>query len=354
MKILWVPFTKKSRVASVRLRCLYPVEWLRGRGHRVEVNADVGCADVDVTVFSKRYDSAAQRAARRLKLAGVSVLLDICDNHFYSVSDDSGSRRRCDDLKRMIECCSGVVTASETLNAVVREAIEGERPLTVIPDPVEDLVRLKHTAPVSDRLRWLEWRRFQAEVAALRNSGAVGLVWFGNHGVDYSKAGGLQDLGKLRGLLESRARMHPIYLSVISNNAERFRQIVSGWNLPTHYLSWTARYFGEALRLHDIALIPIERNPFTLCKTANRLALALSQQLAVVADAIPSYEPFRDVVVLDDWPEGLDRYLGDAADRRRTALNGRERVLNHLSIQRIGAAWEEVLEKNASGTTARK
>jgi hypothetical protein len=346
MRVLWAPFAAQSRVASVRLRCLYPAAWLRARGHDVSVVSSVAdVAGADIVIFSKRYDAAAIEAARRLRSRGAPVLLDICDNHFYAAQDRAEFRERRDNLLRMIECASGIVAASEELARVIGNHSPGAQVAAVIGDPIEDLRELRRSAPLRDRLAWLQWSRYRSRAMQLRQAGAVGLVWFGNHGVAYSEQGGMGDLVRLRALLERHAQQQPIYLSVISNSAARFAQLVDGWGVETLYVDWRARYFGAALALNDVALIPVEKNPFTLCKTANRLALALSQGLAVIADSIPAYEPYRDVSVLDDWEEGLQRYLADPARRREDARRGRDRVAADMNMDRIGAAWQATLER---------
>src|SRR5262245_25129608 len=116
MRILWVPFTAQSRVASVRLRCLYPAAWLRERGHEVTVaGRGMQLADADVAIFSKRYDAPALEAAQQLRGRGTPVVLDICDNHFYAADEQAGFRERRDSLLRMIECATGIIAASEEL-----------------------------------------------------------------------------------------------------------------------------------------------------------------------------------------------------------------------------------------------
>jgi hypothetical protein len=52
--------------------------------------------------------------------------------------------------------------------------------------------------------------------------------------------------------------------------------------------------------------------------------------------------------VLDDWDEGLTRYLSDPARRRQDAQRGRERVMSDMSLDRIGSAWQQALERCCS------
>ena len=334
-----MPFAASSRAASVRLRCLLPAAWLSAHGCEACVTGDPLSGRFDVVIFSKRYDAAARETARQLKARDTRVILDLCDNHFYNDSADERLAKRRDDLLAMIDSVDLVTVSTPALAEVVRNQSPSVPGIVVVPDPLEDLDELARRAPLQEYAHWPLWLLWRARVRLLRNRNAVGLVWFGNHGVDYSQQGGMSDLVRIRSVLERLSRHYPLYLSIISNNHDRFAEVTRGWSIPCLYLPWRALYFGKALRAHQIAVIPVENNPFTMCKTANRLALSLAQNLAVVADAIPSYEAFRDVAALDDWASGLERYLKDPAARARDAAAGADRVAREFSPGTVAEAW---------------
>jgi hypothetical protein len=300
-------------------------------------------AGFDVAVFSKIYDASAVKMARALATCGTRVLLDLSDNRFYSHVENERVAQRRANLISMVRSVHGITSSTETLARYIREYVPDAPPIVVIEDPVEDLQALAKEAALSEWIGLPSWLRWQSQIRSRRERGEIGFVWFGNHGVDYSISGGMGDLLKLRRTLESLAKLRQVFLSVISNSRRKFAALTADWSIPSYYLDWRALTFGRALRMHDIALIPVEKNPFTICKSANRLALALHEGLAVAADAIPSYEPFAGVTVLDDWGAGLRRYVEDGNFRVRQVEEGRRLVGDLFSPERIGSQWEAVL-----------
>src|SRR6187397_2996397 len=84
MKIGWKSRTVDPTVASFRYRVLKPIEALQRRGHSVELFSDDRMLEYDQVIFSKSYAQHEQKLARRLREAGKTVVLDLCDNHFYN------------------------------------------------------------------------------------------------------------------------------------------------------------------------------------------------------------------------------------------------------------------------------
>jgi hypothetical protein len=193
--------------------------------------------------------------------------------------------------------------------------------------------------------RWLEENQ---------TSGRTALVWFGIHGglnADY----GMLDLLKLRPILERMNRAYPLSLTVISNSRRKYVQAIKPWSIPTCYLNWHPDTVIPALRCHAIAVVPVSDNPFTRCKSNNRLALSLNAGLAVIADAIPSYEDFSEVCFLNGWESGLQRYITDSDLRRRHVQHGQKIVAREYSIEKISEKWRGffeslIAERRAPGT----
>jgi hypothetical protein len=93
--------------------------------------------------------------------------------------------------------------------------------------------------------------------------------------------------------------------------------------------------FCERFRQHDICILPINLNPYTRCKSNNRLALSLLLGVPVVADTIPSYEEFERYCLLDNWHENLRTYLKEsraAPAARRSGQRLRAQSLHGRSI----------------------
>ena len=345
MNLAWWPQTADTRVASARLRCFRIVEHLRGLGMAARVY-EPGSAAPDVLVLSKRYDAESLSHATALRArAGTALVLDLCDNHFYFESDPDGRlQRRADALRRAAANVQLVVTASQALADIVQDQAPGARAVKV----VEDAVEPPHAPSGWERLA--NWRAHR-ELRALSRwlaahpdvSAASRCIWFGNHGspgVD----GGLADLRRIRGDMEQAARQHgPLSLTVISNNPAKFADVTLGWSLPTHYMPWHPSTFSLAMMMHGMAMIPINVNPFTLCKTANRVLTAFQHGLAVVGDSIPSYAEFRDCAVLDNWDAGLGSYRLDAPSRQADIIQGRAIASGRFGLDAIAGQWLAVL-----------
>jgi len=336
----WWPHTTDSRVASYRLRCLQIVATLRDVGQDVSLYQPDGPAPT-VMVLSKRYDRQSVRQAVSLReRAGTRLVLDLCDNHFF-FKDDPEARfaDRADALREACSLSDLVIAASPALADVVRQEVPTAN-VAVIPDAVEQPAD-------SSGFRTLfrpaaAWRMRRLESFVRRTPRPRRVIWFGSHGSPGVDAG-LQDLAAIRGYLEKATASAPLCLTVVSNNTSAFETVTAGWKTPVFYLPWDASTFSQALRIHSLAIIPIGSNPFTRCKTANRVLTAAVHGLNVVADAIPSYEPMRDALVLDDWLYGLGAYLDDTSRRRDDQARLRAHAMTEYSLAQITQQWQETL-----------
>ncbi len=345
MKIRWWPHTADPRVASYRLRCLQIVAWLKRRGFDAALYRPDAAERPDLLVLSKRYDPATLDHALALREArGCRLLLDLCDNHLHVDNAEPRLLARADALKRALRAADQIVTASAALAEVVREACPTAARIAVIADAAEapfepvGLARLRH-GQAELALRGLAARLVRNGTPRPRR-----LLWFGNHG-SAGVEGGMADLQRIRATLEPAHAAQALSLTVISNDRAKHDQLMHGWRLPSHYLPWDAHSFSRAARLHGVALIPVGLNPFTRCKTNNRMATAFLHGLNVVADAIPSYQEFAGCAVLDDWPRGLGSYLDDAARRERDLVDAQALLRERYSLDRIATQWRAVIEE---------
>src|SRR2546423_10276756 len=77
-------FWNPSDSASVRVRCQAPCTALAGAGWSSELFSAQRARSYDLVVFQKAYDEHSVRLAEELKGRGVSLVLDLCDNHLYN------------------------------------------------------------------------------------------------------------------------------------------------------------------------------------------------------------------------------------------------------------------------------
>ena len=297
-------------------------------------------APPDVLVLSKRYDADSLDQAQALRARhGTRLVLDLCDNHFFSSTDAPAWQARAERLSIAARSVDLVVTSTEALAEVVRREAGAELRTTVIGDAAEP----PYTP--SPLARWPrpmdEWRLAEL-TRRLRPEQGCRLVWFGHHGIDYAE-GGMLDLAKLRPRLELASTLQALSLTVISNNRHKFDKLTRGWALPVHYLEWRPNTVSRALQMHQVALIPINPNPYTRCKTNNRLATALLHGLAVAADSIPSYQDFADDCALDDWEQGLQRLISEPVWRLSQVQSGVARIEREWQLNHLAEQWRQTL-----------
>lgn len=336
--VAWWPHTTDTRVASFRLRCRQVVSALRARRVRSWIYLP-GAAVPRVMVLSKRYDEQTLAHALDLKArSGMRIVLDLCDNHFFVPEDDSGTlRRRADQLRHAVRSVDTVITSSVELARAVTDHCPGVSTPSVVPDAVE----LPHWPSPST---WLMNPRLGKEMLqlsiAIRSSGvpmARRLLWFGSHGSPGIE-GGMSDLARIREPLERACSRSALWLTVVSNRREKYRELLEGWAIPSRYVPWRIETFSRIARWHSAAVIPISPNPFTNCKTNNRLATAFIHGLNVIADCIPSYEEFSSCAVLNSWVKGLGEYLEDS-DARASHLVTARHLLDHYSLSSVTDGW---------------
>ena len=349
-RIGWKPRFSDPRVASTRIRCLNPLSALQSGGYPVELFDRSRVGQYAAVVYTKLYDDATYDEAKALQKRGVRIVLDLCDNHFYNPNGLESLSKAGAQLKRMMALADELVASTAAMSEVMRAELSAPRKITIIEDAVETEIRGVKTS------FWDRWRartqlaKLQRRLAEGNLAGRTPLVWFGIHGGPNAEYGML-DLQKLRPLLENLNRTYPLSLTVISNSQEKYDRAIKSWPFPNYYLKWHADTLFSALRSHAIAVIPVSENPFTRCKSNNRLTLSLSVGLAVVADAIPSYQDFADVCFLSDWQRGLEHYLSDTELRRRHVERGQRIVDREWSIARLADKWREFFDNLLANRT---
>ena len=318
-------------IASVRYRAAIPARHLAARGIASRFSAaDHGVLEPtrpDVVVFVKAFGERDADLARRTAGAGVPVVLDVCDNVFAPGYRAHSS----ENLRRMAEVAAAVVTTGPALADVLRSELGADLRLHVVPDPVEKLDDVRGAARivVQQRLgRALRERRADIPRAlgtavtrgllpALRRSFPTTdttvlpqVLWFGNVG-SVEPRFGIVNLADIAADLEAAAREVRFRLLVVTGDQQAYRKHIRPLALETAFARWDRLTIFGYLRESEVAILPNSRDEFSICKSANRATLALSQGVPVVATRIPSLEPFAGSVLFDDFRGGILTYLRD-------------------------------------------
>lgn len=338
-RIGWIPSARDTAIASTRLRCALPCRYLREAGWSSELLDRRDPGGYDLVVFQKIYDEDAIQLARSLRDRGVVTVFDLCDNHFFNPEMVPLLTERVARLERMLESVDAISVSSEPLRELLTD-----RDATVIDDALDEL-NFGEERGIAERFRG----RLRAKERGLR------VAWFGNAGLE-SPPFGLVHLRKIMPVLEDFSRSSSLRLTVISNSREKYEKAIAGARIRSRYIEWQFRSFPSHFREHDICVIPIELNPFTVCKTGNRVALSLQLGVPVIADPIPSFQEFSDFILLGDWPASLERYASEPALRERHASEGRRYVEAKYTKARVIAQWSEFFEQllATAGRTQRR
>jgi hypothetical protein len=315
------PHTQNPNIASYRLRCLRVMEGLINQGIDVRLfrNGDIP----EKLVLSKRYDPASiQQALELKKKFGTKLYLDICDNHFYYKTPVPAAMKRANQLRDAVRAVDVVIASSKYLAEVINE--ETTDLITVV--VIGDLVDFPYIPSLTDKLKhpvsYFQFKKLELLLGKRASSYFYKLVWFGNHGGGYADSG-MNDLETIRPYLEYINEEAPVHLTIISNSWKKYRTLTKYWHLQTSYLPWNRIFFSSALSQHDVSIIPIQKNPFTMSKTSNRVETSLIHGLRVVADSIPSYVDYKEDVYLGDWIKSLQtlRIIGTSSFLKKNEID---------------------------------
>jgi hypothetical protein len=319
--IAFKPAVATPELASARLRGYLPCKYLQQAGWACEMYQPAHVEQYHTVVFLKAYAPEDLELAERLRRQGTRTIFDLCDNHFHDPEQRPVYRERAERLRRMIHRVDAITVSTPELAKLV------PRPSTVIDDALDE-IRADWTGSM---VRWFH-KRFRRPLR---------LVWFGNAGHDYPRFG-MIDLKDLLPILNRIAAGRAIHLSVISNSRDMFAAHMAGANFPVAYHEFQTATFQRTFRSHDVCLIPVEANPFTVCKTINRPALSLLLGVPVVCDMIPSYRELDPYVCSGDWLDNLNLYAANRSYRQAMVRRGQRYLRGKYTPDRVVGQWSGV------------
>jgi len=339
--LAWWCNSTDLRIASVRMRAALLMRMLSQRGIETTWFSGKEISRYRCVVVRKRYDDDTVKQLSRFKGSGGRLVLDLCDNNFLSKSQNQHELRKVKNLRLLATLADVIVAASESLAQIAaRECPATAGRIVVIGDIPDDLSIVENSLWRRTWNNWCAYRELN-HLERVAPAGVVRLVWFGASAAK-KQLSGMADLARICPMLADLGQEYPLHLTVVSNNINFYRKYIKPALPSSRYIEWNSATFDYLLRQQHIALIPAQHNEYTVCKSDNRVVTALRAGLAVVADPVPSYVPYGEVIQIGSMKAGLRHYLADPSKRIADAAQGQARVLHSGQAQRIVAQWIEV------------
>lgn len=324
--IAWKP-TGDINLPSSRLRAYLPCLHLQKKGFPCEIFNNENISNYSAVIFQKAYTELDIDLVYRLKEQGIKTVFDLCDNHFYVPVKNTFFTERSERLQKMVEAVDWVTVSTPELAKLIKN-----KNCTIIDDLIE-APKLKTFPSIYYKVRNI-FQKFDSSYK---------IVWFGSAGME-QPAFGMIDLKNVISHLENLNSKFKISLTVISSSKELFKEYFKNVSFKTYYHPWKRESFPYLFKQHDVCIIPVNTNPFTVCKTNNRLTLSLLLKIPVVADRIPSYEEFSPFVLFSDWEKNLQAYKENKALRQSHIDKGISYIEGKFNMDAIVIQWEHFLK----------
>ena len=330
------PHSIDKSTASFRMRCEAICGALKNSGMDVDYSIEPP-AYCDTLVLSYRHDIKSLAIAGELREKyKTKIILDIVDNHFVVTENITETTNNALSLREAIRGVDAIITSSQYMKSRLQDELETDHvPIHVIDDLVEPLVFPKYTDVFNYFPDLAALYNLERKLKRLGEKKSCRIVWYGNHGGDHPLAG-MCAVPLYRSLIEEASQRYPLSLTIISNSREKYKELIECWKIPTFYLEWSMVTISKALMMHGIAILPINKNVYTLSKSANRVTKSLAHGLQVVSDEVPSYTLYSPYIYLDEPRLGLWKCL----EEEGKDLSGfNYNIENFLIFER----WREVL-----------
>lgn len=186
-------------------------------------------------------------------------------------------------------------------------------------------------------------------------AGVKTVLWFGNHGAKYGNFG-MATILEAAAALETISQEQPLRLIVVSNSREKYDRCIAPLPFSTDYLPWHPRKIYDYIRASDVVIIPNSQSIFSICKSANRAVLALSQETPVIANLTPALDMFAGciwpVARPGDWEEGLRAYLLQPDVGSLHVAKAQQVIAQQLSGEIIAQQWLSLIQAVSSSAEA--
>lgn len=340
LDIAFWPHTNDINIASFRLRCFNVVKALNSNALSVALYDN---QIPKAIILSKRYDKKSILKALSLKKQyNTKIILDICDNLFFNEFNHEELENRIENLEYTINNADLIISSTETLANEIKKHLTTSVKIQVIGDTVEEKINNNDFTSCKYWKYLLQYNFLEFKLKDVKYKNRF--IWFGNHGSPYA-SGGMEDLNIIVNDLEFINKSDKISLTILSNNHKKFKKLFSNTSFQVEYLEWNNFFFSRILDMHSISVIPISHNPFTLCKTNNRVAASIKHNLAVCCTCIPSYKEIIDCIdTKSSWRSTLLKYIDKNNKEKQLQITGKI-IANNFSDNVIYDKWKVLLRE---------
>jgi glycosyltransferase involved in cell wall biosynthesis len=389
--IVWKANFAQMGIASFRYRCALPAMFLEKMSWNsciLEKNETIDKFDnVAAVILVKSFSSFDLELTKKAVANKVPVILDLCDNIFFEHYPSTSSLAKFDEIANY---ASLIVTTGDELASIISKKLNEKVKVIVIPDQTETLESTKVVSSAVSRYRYEKFkfqnnsildsvkaksvfygktmikfllhkfdrdRKRDKVLHFLKLRNAITefpiknkseykktIIWFGTAGKSFSNFGISAILDVSKELIAAHQKV-PFKLVVVSNNYEKFVELIEPLPLITEYRKWDLEKIFKDISSSDLCIVPNCKDDFNICKSPNRSLLALSQGVPVVATFIPSLAPISQHMILDNWENGIITYLTDK-DRATKDIQGAKKVITDLySGDAIAHEWQKALHQ---------
>ena len=300
---------------------------------------------------SRTYGTLKQRVSKRAYKQGKRQLKVIV----FKIKGKTGQKlRRCGLLAPSKNSPQPTASATFSTNHFSSQSPAPEAcapdflsPDSLFPNHVEAKKTVKSKATQPTPWRPLPW----IEAAA----GVKTVLWFGNHGAQYGNFG-MSNILDVAAALETVGHEQPLRLMVVSNSREKYDRCIAPLPFATNYLPWHPRKIYDYIRASDVVIVPNSQSKYSICKSANRTVLALSQETPVIASCTPALNMFAGcvwpVMQPEDWAQGLRAYLLRPEVSHMHVAQAQRVIAQHLSGEIIAQQWLSLVQAVSTSATA--
>jgi len=329
MRILFVtmaqvdvgPAGPTSQFASTRYRVLMPALELDRLGHQVQIATlppgPVAPAFLqhpcDALVFSKSFRPEHEVMVNAARGRGARIVADYCDDHFER--SDIGPW-----YTRLARTADVVIASTPAMAEAVRR--HAGRDAVVITDPIEG----RRSEP-----------SFQPRLPRLR------VLWFGN-------ANNLMSIVEHIGEVRELAAQVPVDLTILTTPGPAVDNLLADVirqdpaRISGRVQTWSIEGTWKALEACDLVWIPVVSGESYSVKSPNRLVESVWAGRYVVADAMPAYDPYADVVAVGKGlAKGAMDALADPAGVEKRIGLAQRRVAREHSLFEVGRQWARAM-----------